>query len=101
MKKLEVFALRASGLGLMSMRLDSRKDIQSVKSTRSILHAQLKAYVLAPIKRNDKGHKMNTTGIFITKEYLIQLKFPLFGNNIRSHIQKNVRFPVAIVAIFP
>ena len=45
--KLEVFALRVSELGLISsMRLDGRKDIQSVKSAWSVLHAELKARVL-------------------------------------------------------
>ena len=38
-----------SGLGLISsMRLDDRKDIQSVKSTWLGLHSELKGHVLPP-----------------------------------------------------
>ena len=47
MKGLKVFAPRASVLGLISsMRLDDRKDIQSVKSDGSVLHKEFKACVL-------------------------------------------------------
>ena len=46
-ERIYVFALRASVLGLItSMRLDGRKDIQSLKSAWSILYAELKAHVL-------------------------------------------------------
>ena len=44
-----VFALRASGLRLISsMRLDDKKNIQSVKSVWSVLHSELKVCVLPP-----------------------------------------------------
>ena len=45
-----VFALRASALGLIfSVRLDGRKDIQPVKSTRSVFHAELETRVLTSL----------------------------------------------------
>ena len=45
-KKIQVFALKAFELGLIStMRLDGRRDIMSVKSTWSTLHPELKACV--------------------------------------------------------
>ena len=51
--KSEVFLLRASA-GLISlMKLDVRKDIQSVKSAWSVLHAELKASVLPPLWGNN------------------------------------------------
>ena len=50
-ERLEKFVLRASGLGLISsMKLDDRKDIHSVKSTRQILHSELKARILSPLQ---------------------------------------------------
>ena len=43
-KRSKIFALRASVLGLIpSMRLNGRKDVQPVKSVRSVLHAELKS----------------------------------------------------------
>ena len=42
------------------MRLGGRKHIQSVRSTWSILHSELKACVLALLKGNNKGCKMDT-----------------------------------------
>lgn len=47
-ERLQVFALKAFVLGLISlMRLDGRKDIQTVKWVRSVLHAELKAHILS------------------------------------------------------
>ena len=52
------------GSGLItSMRLDDRKDIQSIKSAWSILDLELTAHVLltypCPLNGNTKGHKAN------------------------------------------
>ena len=56
-----VFGRRDSGLGLISsMKLDGRKDIQSVKSAQSILHFKLNARALSPVQENDKGRETNT-----------------------------------------
>ena len=41
------------------MRIDDRKVIQSVKSTWSILHLELKSLVLPPLEGNIKGRKLN------------------------------------------
>ena len=43
------------------MRLDGRKDIESVKSVRSILHAELEAHVLHPLYGNNKGYSKTNT----------------------------------------
>ena len=49
-----------SRLGLISsMNLDVRKGIQSVKSTWSVLHSNLKACIPLPLEVNNKGSKMN------------------------------------------
>ena len=57
-KGFRFFLLRASGLGLKSsMRLDGRKDIQSVKSVWSILHSELKAHIVPLLEGNDEGCK--------------------------------------------
>ena len=49
-ERLWVFALRASVLELISlMTLDGRKNIQNVKSTRLVLHVELKARILPPL----------------------------------------------------
>ena len=51
----------ASALELIfSRRLDGRRDIQSVKSARSILHAELETCVLHPLYGNHKECKTNT-----------------------------------------
>ena len=51
-----IHLVTAFGLGLISsMRLDERKDVQSVKSPGSILHSELKACVLLPLEGNNKG----------------------------------------------
>ena len=42
------------------MRLDGRKDIRSVKSTRSVLHSELKAHALPSLNGNSIGHKTST-----------------------------------------
>ena len=55
------FALRGSGLGLISsMLLDGGKGIHSVKSARLTLRLQLKARVLPPLEGNNREPKMNT-----------------------------------------
>ena len=41
------------------MNLDVRKGIQSVKSTWSVLHSNLKACIPLPLEVNNKGSKMN------------------------------------------
>ena len=43
------------------MKLDGRKDIESVKSVRSILHAELEAHVLHPLCGNNKGYSKTNT----------------------------------------
>ena len=49
-ERIQFFVLRASTLGLISsMRLDSKKDIQSVKSAWSVLRSQLKPQILLPL----------------------------------------------------
>ena len=42
------------------MRLDGRKDIQSVKSNWSVLHSDLKAHVVPPLGKTHKECKTNT-----------------------------------------
>ena len=46
------------------MRLDGREGIQSVKSARPVLHAELKACVVTPLHENNKGRKTNTHTIW-------------------------------------
>ena len=59
-ERLYVFVPRDSGLKLISaMRLDYRKDLQSVKSVSSILYLELKADVLPPLVGNNVGRKTN------------------------------------------
>ena len=48
------------------MSLDGRKDIQYVKSARSVLHAELKARVLTPRKMNTQTHRQTQTHTLIT-----------------------------------
>ena len=61
-KKIQVFALRAPELGLISiMRLDGGKDIMSVKSTWSTLHPEFKACVPAHPRRITKEIKQTHT----------------------------------------
>ena len=55
------FALVASRSGLTSsMKVDGRKDIQSVISAWSILYSDFTAHSLFPEVGNDKGRKTNT-----------------------------------------
>ena len=42
------------------MKLDDRKDIQSVKLAWSIWHSVLKARPLPPLEGNNKGREINT-----------------------------------------
>ena len=60
-------------LGLISMRLDGKKDIQSVKSAQSILHAELETHVLPPclphFSVNNKGHKTNINQVILIVFY--------------------------------
>lgn len=42
------------------MSLYSRKDIQSVKWTWSMLHSELKGNVLPLLEENNKGYKRKT-----------------------------------------
>ena len=59
-ERLQIFVLGASVLGMISsMRLDGKKDIRSVKSAWSVLHAELKSRVLLPLLGNNKGRKIN------------------------------------------
>ena len=61
------FRLRASGLELISsMRLDGRKGIQSVRSAWSILHSELIAGDLPPLKQSNKGCKTSTFNFLFT-----------------------------------
>ena len=56
-----VSAFRASRLGLVSfMRLDGRKDIQSVKSAWPNLHSEDQACVVPPPKASNKRRKTDT-----------------------------------------
>ena len=51
----------ASGLGMIPfMRLDDRRNIQSVKPAQPILYSGLEAQVLPPQEGNDDGHQTNT-----------------------------------------
>ena len=53
--------LWASVLALIfSMRLDGGKDIHSVKSDWSVLHAEFKAHILLPSYVNIKEHETKT-----------------------------------------
>ena len=57
-KKLPIFAIRASGLGVsFSMRLIRRKGIHSVKSAWSLLHLVLQDHVLHLWKESIKDAK--------------------------------------------
>ena len=59
--RLQVLAPRASILGMVSFtRLDGRNDIQSVKSSWSVIHAELKARMLPNLQGYNKGCKTNT-----------------------------------------
>ena len=46
------------------MRLHDRKNIQSVKSARSVVDSELKACILTPLEGINKGHKKNHTWMF-------------------------------------
>ena len=46
------------------MRLNGLKDIQSVKSTCSMLYLELKTSILRPLEENDNRHKMNSNNNF-------------------------------------
>ena len=48
---------------------------------------------------NENNFPLATT-IFVTDEYLFQLKFPLFGNESSLGITRNNKFSIAIVIIF-
>lgn len=62
------FSLRASRLELIpSVRLDRRKQIQSVKSDWSILQSEVKAHILSPKDGNNKGRKTDILGLEIAK----------------------------------
>ena len=73
------FQLRASGLGVIfSTRLDGSKEIQSVKSTCSVLYSELKAYILPSLEVNNKGHKTNKhtqTHKFLTEATVAKTNF--------------------------
>ena len=50
--------MRTPGLGhTSSMRLDSKKGVQSLKAILSILHSKLKTHVLIPLEGNNKRDK--------------------------------------------
>ena len=60
-ERLSVFGLRVSVLGLISsIRLDAKKNIQSVKSAQSLLHVELITCILTLLMGNNKGRKTNT-----------------------------------------
>ena len=50
------------------MRLNGKKDIQSVKSAWSVLHAELKAYALTPLQGYNKRFKTNTHSLFCVSQ---------------------------------
>ena len=57
----EYLLLRDSVLVLISfIRVVGKKDIQSIKSSWSVLHAELKACVYPLCRDINKGHKINT-----------------------------------------
>ena len=61
---IKIFTLRASGLGLISsMRLDGRKDIQSLKSAWSIFATlyPLKRGIIKEVKRTHTNPNTNRT----------------------------------------
>ena len=65
-KSLSSQRFHASVLGLIySMRLDGRKDIQSVKSALSVLHAEFKAHVPRSLQGYNEGRKTNIHTQFI------------------------------------
>ena len=67
--------LRASVLGLISsLRLNGRKDMQSIRSAWSVLYAELKARILLPLSENNKERKMNIR----THTHHTHKVFPLF-----------------------
>ena len=65
------------------MRLDERKDIQSVKSPRSILHSELKASVLLPLERNNKD---NFLRYFILLSQARKSSFQMWSNMLLKNI---------------
>ena len=74
-ESLYAFALTASGLGLISpMRLNGRKNIQSVKSPQSVLHGEFEACVLPPPEVTIKDLKRKN----------------IFGSNWRRNIGQHV-----------
>ena len=56
------------------MRLDGWNDIQSVKSTCSILYLELKTSILLPLENNDKRHKLNSNNNML-KRPIYQIQF--------------------------
>ena len=44
--------------------VDGWKDIQSVKSARSMLYLELKTSIVPPLEENDRRHKMNSNNNF-------------------------------------
>ena len=57
-----IFALRASVLGLItSMVLDGRRNICTVKSARSFLHAEFKTRILTPLQANNEKCESRST----------------------------------------
>lgn len=57
-QRLLVFMLRPTAFELISsMRLDSRKNIQSLKSAGSVLYAEPKVHILSPLQEINRGQK--------------------------------------------
>ena len=78
--------MRDSVLELISsMRLDSRKEIQSVKSAWSVLHAELKARV-HPLNRGTINYVKRTHTEWETKTKLPKLCNFYVKNKLKSEI---------------
>ena len=71
--------MRASVLELISsIRLDGKKDIQSVKSAWSVLSEEFKARILLPLQENNKGCKANIH----TNTYTHTLEILIFAPHV-------------------
>ena len=84
------FVLSASALGLFSsVRLDDRKDIQTVESAWSILHVEFnKTCILPFLEKNNKGHKTNIYPHIHTQSELFLSSFLWY-----VHSNKNSKKP--------
>ena len=72
MKSFRYFALRASGLELISsMRLDDREEMQSVKPAKFILQSELRANILPSLKAHSKVREKNSECLVVNVTCLL------------------------------